>query len=214
LTETLNASLGIDSRSRGPAVSPLAGCGAAANGTVLCRQLSNLDAKLRLELRDDIRDLQRSLGITTIYVTHDQEEALVISNRICIIVLMLFIRRLPYAVRSSAAILKQIKASLEEAAVSLGASPARAFARITLPLMLLGVVAGVLMSFITAINELSSSLILYVGRTMTMPVRIYLSVLDGEFGTAAALSTILLIASGVAVYAVFRVSGRNENAFL
>src|SRR5438132_4274625 len=44
--------------------------------------LSNLDAKLRIELRDDIRDLQRSLGITTIYVTHDQEEALVISDRI------------------------------------------------------------------------------------------------------------------------------------
>ena len=131
-----------------------------------------------------------------------------------IIVLMLFIRRLPYAVRSSASILKQIRASLEEAAVSLGASPARAFARVTLPLMLPGVVAGVLMSFITAINELSSSLILYVGRTMTMPVRIYLSVLDGEFGPAAALSTILLVTSGVAVYAVFRVSGRNENAFL
>jgi iron(III) transport system ATP-binding protein len=46
--------------------------------------LSNLDAKLRIELRDDIRDLQRSLGITTIYVTHDQEEALVISDRICV----------------------------------------------------------------------------------------------------------------------------------
>jgi iron(III) transport system ATP-binding protein len=46
--------------------------------------LSNLDAKLRLELRDDIRDLQRSLGITTIYVTHDQEEALVISDRVCV----------------------------------------------------------------------------------------------------------------------------------
>ena len=46
--------------------------------------LSNLDAKLRLELREDIRDLQRSLRITTIYVTHDQEEALVISDRICI----------------------------------------------------------------------------------------------------------------------------------
>jgi ABC-type Fe3+/spermidine/putrescine transport system ATPase subunit len=46
--------------------------------------LSNLDAKLRIELREDIRDLQRSLGATTIYVTHDQEEALVISDRICI----------------------------------------------------------------------------------------------------------------------------------
>jgi ABC-type Fe3+/spermidine/putrescine transport system ATPase subunit len=46
--------------------------------------LSNLDAKLRIELREDIRDLQRSLAITTIYVTHDQEEALAISDRICV----------------------------------------------------------------------------------------------------------------------------------
>jgi iron(III) transport system permease protein len=137
-----------------------------------------------------------------------------ITGTATIIVLMLFIRRLPYAVRSSAAILKQIKGSIEEAAISLGASPARAFLKITLPLMLPGIVAGALMSFITAINELSSSLILYVGRTMTMPVRIYLSVLDGEFGTAAALSTILLLASGLAVYAVFWVSGRNESAFV
>jgi len=46
--------------------------------------LSNLDAKLRLELRDDIRALQRKLGVTTIYVTHDQEEALAVSDRICV----------------------------------------------------------------------------------------------------------------------------------
>ena len=137
-----------------------------------------------------------------------------ITGTATIIVLMLFIRRLPYAIRASAAILKQIRGNIEEAAISLGASPRRAFLKITLPLMLPGIVAGALMSFITAINELSSSLILYVGRTMTMPVRIYQSVLDGEFGTAAALSTILLVASGVAVFAVFRVSGRNESAFV
>jgi iron(III) transport system ATP-binding protein len=46
--------------------------------------LSNLDAKLRLEMRGEIRDLQRELGITTVYVTHDQEEALVISDRIAV----------------------------------------------------------------------------------------------------------------------------------
>ena len=46
--------------------------------------LSNLDAKLRIELREDIRDLQRRLGTTTVYVTHDQEEALVVSDRICV----------------------------------------------------------------------------------------------------------------------------------
>ena len=137
-----------------------------------------------------------------------------ITGTATIIVLMLFIRRLPYAVRSSAAILKQIKGGIEEAAVSLGAPPWRAFLKVTLPLMLPGIMAGALMSFITAINELSSSLILYVGRTMTMPVRIYLSVLDGQFGTASALATILLAATGIAVFVVFRISDRKEGAFV
>ena len=137
-----------------------------------------------------------------------------ITGTAAIIILMLFIRRLPYAVRSSAAILKQIKGSIEEAAISLGARPGRAFLKVTLPLMLPGVIAGALMGFITAINELSSSLILYVGRTMTMPVRIYLSVLDGQFGTASALATILLAATGLAVFVVFRISDRKESVFV
>jgi iron(III) transport system ATP-binding protein len=46
--------------------------------------LSNLDAKLRIEMRGEIRDLQQNFGITTIYVTHDQEEALSISDRIAV----------------------------------------------------------------------------------------------------------------------------------
>ncbi len=46
--------------------------------------LSNLDAKLRVEMRTEIRRLQRDLGITTIYVTHDQEEALAISERLAV----------------------------------------------------------------------------------------------------------------------------------
>ena len=47
--------------------------------------LSNLDAKLRLKMRNDIKHLQSSLGITTIYVTHDQQEALAVSDRIAVI---------------------------------------------------------------------------------------------------------------------------------
>ncbi len=46
--------------------------------------LSNLDAKLRIEMRSEIRDLQQEMKITTIYVTHDQEEALSISDRIAV----------------------------------------------------------------------------------------------------------------------------------
>ena len=46
--------------------------------------LSNLDAKLRVQMRHEIRDLQRRLAITTVYVTHDQEEAMAVSDRIAV----------------------------------------------------------------------------------------------------------------------------------
>jgi putative spermidine/putrescine transport system ATP-binding protein len=51
---------------------------------LLDEPLSNLDAKLRLEVREEIRALQQRLGLTTIFVTHDQEEALAISDRMAI----------------------------------------------------------------------------------------------------------------------------------
>ncbi len=46
--------------------------------------LSNLDAKLRVQLRNELKDLQKRFGITTVYVTHDQEEALTLSDRIAV----------------------------------------------------------------------------------------------------------------------------------
>jgi ABC-type Fe3+/spermidine/putrescine transport system ATPase subunit len=54
------------------------------NVLLLDEPLSNLDAKLREEMRFEIRDLQRRLGITAIYVTHDQQEALALSDRVAI----------------------------------------------------------------------------------------------------------------------------------
>jgi ABC-type Fe3+/spermidine/putrescine transport system ATPase subunit len=51
---------------------------------LLDEPLSNLDAKIRIQVRAEIRKLQKELGITTIYVTHDQEEALTLSDRIAV----------------------------------------------------------------------------------------------------------------------------------
>ncbi|MEB3806812.1 MAG: ABC transporter ATP-binding protein, partial [Desulfurococcales archaeon] len=51
---------------------------------LLDEPLSNLDAKLRLEMREELRNLQKRLGITTVYVTHDQLEALSMSDRIAV----------------------------------------------------------------------------------------------------------------------------------
>ncbi len=131
-----------------------------------------------------------------------------------IIILVVFIRRLPYGVRSTSSILRQIKPSIEEAAINLGSPPAKAFLKVTVPIMIPGIIVGAMMSFITAINELSSTLLLYTGATATMPVKIYAAVLDGEFGLAAALSTILLVSSGICVFVVFRLSENREGAFV
>lgn len=131
-----------------------------------------------------------------------------------IIIMIFFIRRLPYGVRSTTTNMRQIKPSMEEAAINLGASPLTAFVKVTMPLILPGLIVGSLMSFITAINELSSTLILYNSGTVTMPVKIYISVLDGEFGLAAALSTILLVCTGLCVYAVFRFAEDRESSFI
>ena len=51
---------------------------------LLDEPLSNLDARLRVDMRGEIRDLQQRLNITTVYVTHDQEEALAVSHRIAV----------------------------------------------------------------------------------------------------------------------------------
>lgn len=148
------------------------------------------------------------------YIAAFNTGPIVLTGTAAIIVLSIFIRRLPYTVRTTASALRQISPSTEEAAVSLGYSPFRAFLRVTVPLIVPGIIAGGMLSFVTAINELSSSLVLYVGSTMTMPVRIYLLILDGDFGVAAALATILLAISGLAVYIAFRFLGRNEQALL
>ena len=51
---------------------------------LLDEPLSNLDAKLRVKVRDEIREIQRRVGITTVFVTHDQDEALSVSDRIAV----------------------------------------------------------------------------------------------------------------------------------
>ena len=54
------------------------------DGLLMDEPLSNLDAKLRVEMREVIKEIQNSLGITTVYVTHDQEEAMAVSDRIAV----------------------------------------------------------------------------------------------------------------------------------
>jgi len=148
------------------------------------------------------------------FITRFNTPPLVLTGGALIIILAVFIRRLPYAARSVATSLRQVGPRIEEAAISLGCPPLQAFFRTIVPLIMPGILAGALMSLVTAMNELSSSLVLYVGGTATMPVRIYLAVLDGEYGVASALASILLALTAAAVLLAFRLAGRKDAALL
>jgi len=131
------------------------------------------------------------LGIALL--TGFNRRPLMLSGTMMIMVVALIIRRLPYTIRSSVAILQQIPMSIEEAAISLGASKIKAFFRVTVPMMASGIVAGAILSWVTMISELSTAIILYTGRTKTLTVAVYTEVLRGNYGVAAALSTILTL---------------------
>lgn len=93
-------------------------------------------------------------------------------------------KRNSYTIRSSVAILQQIPMSIEEAAISLGASKMKSFFRITVPMMTAGIVSGAILSWVTMISELSTAIILYTGKTKTLTVAIYTEVIRGNYGTA------------------------------
>jgi len=148
------------------------------------------------------------LGITLLLAFN--EDPLILSGTAMIIIVSLVIRRLPYTLRSSSAILYQISPSVEEASISLGASPLKTFFKITAVMMIPGVLSGAILSWITCINELSSSVILYTGGTKTMSVAIYTEVIRASYGTAAALSTILTLTTILALLLFFKVSGSKD----
>lgn len=130
-----------------------------------------------------------------------------ISGTWFIMVVAYVIRKLPYTIRSSSAILYQIDAAIEEASISLGVPPLQTFFKTTAILMIPGVFSGAILSWITTINELSSSIMLYTGNTATISVAIYTEVVRANFGTAAALATILTMATTVSILIFNKISG-------
>ena len=118
---------------------------------------------------------------------------IILSGSAAILIIAYVIRKMPYTIRSSSALLYQIEPSIEEASINLGVSPMKTFFKITARMMAPGVLSGAILSWITTINELSSSIMLYSGKTATISVAIYTEVVRSSFGTAAALASILTI---------------------
>ena len=123
-----------------------------------------------------------------------------------ILVVAYVIRKLPYAMKAAEAGLHQVHPSLEEAALSVGASPARAFRDVTARLLLPSLVSGGTLTFLMTVTELSSTILLYSAAWTTMSVVIFQAALGlgGHFGLAASTSVAMMASVYVPLYLVRR----------
>ena len=145
------------------------------------------------------------LGISLILAFN--QKPVILTGTVLILVVSYTIRKLPFTLRSSIATLYQIDPAIEEASISLGVPPMKTFAKTTAILMLPGMLSGAVLSFIATINELSSTIILYSGKTGTISVAIYTEIFKDGYGTAAALATILTVSTVIALIIFDKVSG-------
>jgi iron(III) transport system permease protein len=121
--------------------------------------------------------------------------------------LVLAVRRLPYTVRGSFASLLLVHRSLEEAASSVGASGARTFRDITLPMIWKGVLVGGLFSFMTSLQEASAVLFLALGGWESITNGIFAFYIAGSANEAAALGVILIVVAAASVAIINRMAG-------
>ena len=121
-----------------------------------------------------------------------------------ILAIAYFIRKVPYATKSAEASLYQVHESLEEAALSVGATPAQALRDVTAKLILPGLVSGGTLTFLMTLTELSSTLMLYGAATTTMSIVIYQAAMGmgGQFGLAASTAVAMMASVYVPLYLV------------
>ncbi len=126
------------------------------------------------------------------------------------IMLAYAVRRLPYALRSCMAALQQVHISLEEAAESVGANKMRSIRRVLVPLMMGGILAGFVTSFITAAVELSATIMLVSADSqapMSYGIYLYMQSVAGR-GPGAALGVLAILVVAVGTYLSHRVVER------
>lgn len=123
-----------------------------------------------------------------------------------IMILALVIRRMPYTIRSATATLQNISISTEEAALSLGASKLKTLLKVTVPMMGNGIVSGAVLSWVAIVTELSSAIILYNNRNITLTMSAYVAISRGNYGLAAAFSAILTVITAVSLLLYLRIS--------
>jgi len=114
---------------------------------------------------------------------------------------------MPFSIMAISASLRNFDRSLEEAAMNIGAGPVRTFFYITLPIIKTGIIAGIIISFITSWNNFALSIFLTTPEWIPLPMQLY-SYIKFEYDpSGAALSTCLIFISGVVIILIDRLIG-------
>jgi iron(III) transport system permease protein len=117
----------------------------------------------------------------------------VLVGTFAILPLAYFIRNVPLVTRAALSSFRQVDASLEEAAASLGAGAAATMRRVVLPLVLPGLAAGALLAFVTALGEFVASILLYTNRTRPISMEMLSQLRAFDFGGASAYGVLLIV---------------------
>ena len=146
-------------------------------------------------------------------VTFDEPTLLaggtVLVGTVWLLPLAYFVRHVPLVVRATQSALEAYDDRLSEASADLGASGMRTFRRVVLPVVAPGVVAGALLTFVTALGEFVASIMLYVLDNRPIAVEVFSRLRLYEFGQAAAYSVLLMALVALSVGASRALGGRS-----
>jgi iron(III) transport system permease protein len=123
-----------------------------------------------------------------------------------------FLRFMPLVVRAVQASMEQIDVALEEAASSLGANWWQRFARVTLPLVWPGAIAGTLLAFVIALGEYVASVLVFVPTNRPVSIAIASELRDFNLGTAAAYGVVLIAIIGLIMIVAGRLERLNKES--
>ncbi|MBR7174821.1 MAG: iron ABC transporter permease, partial [Clostridia bacterium] len=129
-----------------------------------------------------------------------------LTGTMAIMIIALVIRRMPYTIRSATATLQGIPISTEEASISLGASKLKTFFKVTTPMMANGILSGAILSWVAIVTELSSAIILYNNKTITLTMSTYAAISRGNDGLACAFASVLTVLTALSLVLYLAVS--------
>lgn len=137
------------------------------------------------------------IGIALVIAFGKQPFAL--TGTMAIMIISLVIRRMPYTIRSATATLQSIPISTEEASISLGTGKLKTFLTVTAPMMGNGILSGAVLSWVAIVTELSSAIILYNNKTITLTMSTYAAISRGNDGLACAFAAILTVLTALSL---------------